>query len=117
MRIESTYAPFKITSSLEATGSGQSDAASMPTDFCVVTSEPVGQTGCGVILPSDAEAGEIFFVGNAVNDMIWVYPPSGGSVWYNGSPVTDAGSNIPAFKSAMFICMGSGIFFRAQFGS
>lgn len=117
MRIESTYAPFKITSSLEATGSGQSDAAALPTDFCVVTSESAGQTGCGVILPSDAEAGDVFFVGNAVNDTIWVYPPTGGSVWYTGTPITDAGATLGALTSGMFICLGSGVFFRAHFAN
>jgi hypothetical protein len=117
MRIEQTYAPFKITASLEATGSDQSGAAAMPTDLVVVTSEPTGQTGCGVILPSDAEAGEMFFVGNAVADTIFVYPPVGGSVWYIGTPVTDAAASLPAYTSGLFICLGSGLFFRAHFAT
>lgn len=60
-----------------ATGSSQSDAA-------LLTASDVKVTGAdgtkGVILPSDAQVGDTFFVCNVAGSGLNVYPPSGESI-------------------------------------
>lgn len=114
MRIESTLKPFQITASLQATGSSQSDAAAMPTDCCLITSG----AGGGVILPNDAQTGEVFFIANAVpytGAPIVVYPPVGGN--FVGAPANSPLSLNDGFIAYCIICFGPGVFLAAPFAN
>lgn len=114
MRIESTLKPFQITASLAAAGSSQSDAAAMPSDCCLITSG----AGGGVILPSDAQAGEVFFIANAVpytGASIVVYPPVGGN--FVGESANSPISLTDGFLAYYIICFGSGVFLAAPFAN
>lgn len=108
---------FDVTASLQSTGTTQSDATSLSTDCCVITSTT--GNGSGVILPSDAKSGEIFVVIGACDGSqnIYIYPPSGGSFlpgnFAGASPSVNAPVSMGSNVTVAVVCIGSGIFAAA----
>jgi len=74
---ETAKAVAGTCSSVTAAGSTQNDAASITTANTFVSS---AAADTGVILPSDAEPGDTYRIGNGGGNALDVYPPSGGQI-------------------------------------
>ena len=88
---------------LAQTASGASQGAqTFPTDLVVYTSSTASY---GPTLPSNAQSGDTYYVGNNTANSINVWPASGFKI---GTASTDAALAIGAGKTAKFISLGNG---------
>ena len=89
-----------LTAAATATGSTQGTALLMPTDFVVFTTVAANT---GTILPSNANAGDIYYVVNHGANSLSVYPAVGGKI---STGATNAAFAVAVGKLAEFVCIG-----------
>jgi len=88
------------STSLTATGTTQTDALALPSDFNVFTTVAANT---GAILPTSSTCDWITVVNHGANTLK-VYPPTGGKI-ANGS--ANAAFSVAATKTAQFQCLDS----------